>query len=220
MIEEKTQNKIWQNRIVGSGEEDVDQIFFNPHNWRIHPKAQQEALLEILEKVGWVQQVIINRRTGNLVDGHLRVQLAERNGEKKVPVLYVDLSEDEEKTVLATFDPISAMAAADKEKLNELITELQKENIQSIGQVEELGLIIGEKVLDPGSNKIRPGNICVVEIAYFLGDVDQRFIDYPHVREISEKAQKLPDVTKTKIATEVCAVALPVIEKWLNSGSG
>ena len=60
-----------KNRIIGSGEEQLDQIMFNPRNWRIHPLSQQDALKGVLEEVGWVQEVIINKRTGHLVDGHL-----------------------------------------------------------------------------------------------------------------------------------------------------
>jgi hypothetical protein len=34
----------WRNRIIGSGQEAPDQLLANPANWRIHPKAQQDAL--------------------------------------------------------------------------------------------------------------------------------------------------------------------------------
>ena len=117
-----------KNRIVGSGEEQLDQIMFNPRNWRIHPLSQQDALKGVLEEVGWVQQVIINKRTGNLIDGHLRCQLAAREGQKTIPVVYVDVSEDEEALVLATLDPIAAMAATDKQKLDELFHNIQSDN--------------------------------------------------------------------------------------------
>jgi DNA modification methylase len=118
----------FKNRIIGYGEEQVDQIMFNPQNWRIHPKSQQDALTGVLEEVGWVQNVIVNKRTGHLVDGHLRVQLADRAGEKTIPVTYVDLSESEEMTVLATIDPIAAMAATDKEKLDEVLRQVHADD--------------------------------------------------------------------------------------------
>lgn len=114
----------WQNRIVGSGEEAPDQLLANPVNWRVHPRHQQEALAGVLDEVGWVQQVIVNQRTGHLIDGHLRVALAMRRGEPKVPVLYVDLDPEEEALVLATLDPLAAMAAADAEKLDELLRDV------------------------------------------------------------------------------------------------
>ena len=52
----------------------------------------------------------MNQRSGFVVDGHARVALALSRGEATVPVLYVDLEPEEEALVLATLDPISAMA--------------------------------------------------------------------------------------------------------------
>ena len=128
-----------KNRIVGSGEEPLDQIMFNPRNWRIHPLSQQDALKGVLEEVGWVQQVIVNKRTGNLIDGHLRCQLAAREGAKTIPVVYVDVSEDEEALVLATLDPIGAMAATDKQKLDELFQDIQSDNENIQKMITEIG---------------------------------------------------------------------------------
>lgn len=118
----------WANRIVGSGEEAPDQLMANPRNWRIHPKAQQEALAGVLDRVGWVGGVLVNRRTGFLVDGHLRVELALSRGEASVPVSYVDLTEEEEAYVLASHDPIGSMAATDSAKLEELMADVALDN--------------------------------------------------------------------------------------------
>jgi hypothetical protein len=112
----------WRNRIVGSGGMRAGDFLANPHNWRIHPKNQQDGLAGVLDTVGWVQEVIVNQRTGFLVDGHLRVTLALRKGEDTpVPVKYVDLSEEEEALILAALDPIAAMAATDRAKLDEVM---------------------------------------------------------------------------------------------------
>jgi hypothetical protein len=119
---------MYKNRIIGSGEESLDNILFNPRNWRIHPLNQQDALKGVLEEVGWVQQVIINKRTGNLIDGHLRCQLAAREGNKTIPVLYVDIDEAEEELVLATLDPIAGLAATDKAKLDKLFQDINSDN--------------------------------------------------------------------------------------------
>ena len=114
----------WRNRIVGSGEEAPDQLVANPANWRTHPGPQRDALRGSLSEVGWVQQVMVNRRTGFVVDGHARVEEALARREPTVPVLYVDLSPDEERLVLATLDPLAAMAAQDDAKLDALLAEL------------------------------------------------------------------------------------------------
>jgi hypothetical protein len=52
------------------------------------------------------------------------VSLAISRGEKTIPVAYVDLSDEEENLVLASFDPISNAAATDSEKLNDLLQEI------------------------------------------------------------------------------------------------
>lgn len=113
----------YKNRIVGYGEEAPDQLAANPRNWRIHPRAQEDALAGVLTEVGWVGTVLVNQRTGFVVDGHLRVAHAISKGEPMVPVTYVDLSEEEEGLVLATLDPLAAMAATDYEALDALLGE-------------------------------------------------------------------------------------------------
>jgi len=117
----------WQDRIVASGYEDPDQLLANPRNHRIHPAIQQETLEAVLNRIGWVAKVIVNRTTGNIVDGHLRVELAQRRGEQ-VPVDYVDMTEQEEMTVLATFDAITELAGIDDARLKETIAEIDMDD--------------------------------------------------------------------------------------------
>jgi len=139
-------NTLFENRIIGSGMEKLDNILFNPKNWRVHPKIQQDAMLEILKKVGWVQEVIINQRTGNLVDGHLRCQLASREGESEIPVKYVDLSEEEEELVLATYDPIGMMAKKDTQKFEDLmrvVAKSQSDIKEHIANIHDMAKVDG-----------------------------------------------------------------------------
>ena len=114
----------FRNRIVGEGDEAPDQLLANPLNWRVHPKEQVDALEGLLKQVGWVQRVIVNKRTGHVVDGHARVALALRRSEATLPVLYVDLSEDEERLVLAAIDPIGGMAGTDQALLDSVLEGL------------------------------------------------------------------------------------------------
>lgn len=125
MVRVKQPSATWRNRIVGEGEEPAGQLLANPRNWRIHPSEQQRALEGVLSEVGWVQRVIVNRTTGCVVDGHLRVALAlSRSENEPVPVVYVELTEAEEAEVLATLDPLAAMAATDQQKLEELLADV------------------------------------------------------------------------------------------------
>jgi hypothetical protein len=141
--------KRWRNRIVGEGEEAPQALVANPHNWRAHPKHQQAALAGVLSEVGWVQRVIVNRRTGHIIDGHLRVSLALSRHEPAVPVLYVDLEPAEEKLILATLDPLGAMAEVETERLASLIQEVQSQEIAVTDMVKKLALDTGIMKLDP-----------------------------------------------------------------------
>lgn len=119
----------WANRIVGHGMVEVDKVVNNPANWREHPTYQRDALVGVLEDVGLVAEITINKRTGRLVDGHLRVAVAKEHGVEKLPVRFVDLSEDEEREVLATLDPIASMAVANQEKIQALIESMDGRQI-------------------------------------------------------------------------------------------
>jgi hypothetical protein len=121
----------WRSRIVAAGDEDPQQLLANPKNWRIHPGHQQRALNAVLDRVGWVQTVIVNRTSGFVVDGHLRVALSITRGEKQVPVSYVELNDREEDLVLASLDTLPSLAVADPEALERIMAqdvdgELQK----------------------------------------------------------------------------------------------
>lgn len=110
----------FKSRITGFTYEDPETLLANPANWRIHPKAQRDALRGILAEVGYVDAILVNDRTGHVIDGHLRTDDAMATGQKTVPVLHCDLSLEEEQKVLATFDLITTGATSDMDKLKEL----------------------------------------------------------------------------------------------------
>ncbi len=129
----------WKNRITGQGTEDPSQLRANPGNWRTHPANQRAALRGSLDTVGWVQQILVNHTTGHVVDGHARVEEAISRGEPAVPVLYVDLSPEEEALVLATLDPIGDMADRDGAKLEALLAEISVDDAGLLALLADLG---------------------------------------------------------------------------------
>ena len=82
---------------------------------------------------------MVNRRTGFVVDGHARVEEALTRHEPTVPVLYVDLSPEEEALVLATLDPIGAMATRDDDRLTELLRDLHTDDAGLQALLDGLG---------------------------------------------------------------------------------
>lgn len=93
----------------------------NPKNWRTHPKAQQDALRGVLAEVGLADACLARELPDGslmLIDGHLR---AETLGTGTVPVLVLDVNEAEADKLLATLDPLAAMAESDAVRLDELL---------------------------------------------------------------------------------------------------
>src|ERR1700733_2041319 len=100
----------------------------HPKNWRKHPKHQQNALRGLLDEVGFAGAVLARQGADGrlmLIDGHLRKDLLP--GEE-IPVLVTDLTEQEAELLLATFDPIGAMATRDEETLKTLLAGISTEN--------------------------------------------------------------------------------------------
>jgi hypothetical protein len=96
----------------------------NPRNWRKHPQAQQDALRGLLSEVGYADALLVRELPDGsleLVDGHLR---AETTPDMDVPVLVLDINEAEANKILATHDPLSAMAEADVVKLDALMRDI------------------------------------------------------------------------------------------------
>lgn len=96
----------------------------NPRNWRKHPEKQLNAIRGVLEEVGFAGAQIareLEDGTLELIDGHARAEIA---GTSEVPVLILDVDEVEANKILATFDPIGAMAESDAVKLDQVLRDV------------------------------------------------------------------------------------------------
>jgi hypothetical protein len=117
----------FQDRIVEFKRVPADELQPHPQNWRTHPKEQASALQAVLSQVGIAGAVVARRcEDGSLqlIDGHLR---RETLAGALVPTLIVDLTEHEAQQMLATMDPLAAMAGKDSERLAELFADLAKQ---------------------------------------------------------------------------------------------
>lgn len=96
----------------------------NPGNWRTHPRQQREALKAALAEIGYADALLVRETADGrlmLIDGHLR---AETTPNELVPVLVLDVTEEEGDKLLATIDPLASMAGADAGRLNELLDHI------------------------------------------------------------------------------------------------
>jgi hypothetical protein len=124
----------------------------NPRNWRTHSAAQRDALRGVLAEIGYADALLAREcQDGGLVllDGHLR---AETTPDSEVPVLVLDLDEAEADKLLATLDPLAAMAGADKEQLDSLLREVQTDNDAVQRLLDELSADTLEKHIEALAN--------------------------------------------------------------------
>ena len=122
-------NRIKELRQVRAGDLAVDE-----RNWRRHPESQTQAVLTMLNRIGWADAVIARETPDGLtlVDGHLRASLSP---DDLVPVLVVDLNKEEAGEVLATLDPLAAMAEIDVEALDTLLDGIDVDMDIDLGEV-------------------------------------------------------------------------------------
>jgi hypothetical protein len=96
----------------------------NPKNWRTHPTAQVDSLKGILAEVGWADAVLARETPDGLllIDGHARSEIAP---DQEIPVLILDVDEREADLILATLDPLAAMATTNQAALDALLAETE-----------------------------------------------------------------------------------------------
>ncbi|GHT22355.1 hypothetical protein FACS189419_04780 [Planctomycetales bacterium] len=99
----------------------------NPKNWRCHSREQKDALCGILAEVGYADALLVRETPDGymLLDGHLR---AEATPEQEVPVLVLDVTEEEADKILLSHDAITGLADIDEEKYQELLDETEIES--------------------------------------------------------------------------------------------
>jgi len=108
----------------------------NPMNWRKHPNRQKDAIGASIKANGWADTLLFNENTGRLIDGHARREVAIRDGIDSVPVLVGSWTEEQEKHLLATLDPMAAMAETDAKALTSL-TDMIRDDREAFAELEE-----------------------------------------------------------------------------------
>jgi hypothetical protein len=146
------------------------QLRANRKNYRTHPEPQRAALRGILSEIGLADALIAYETPEGLtlIDGHLRL---EECADETLPVLVLDVTESEADLLLATLDPLAAMAAQDAAKLDALLRDVQTGD-QAVADMltqlaEDAGVlgdepteIVEDEIPEPPANPItKPGDL-------------------------------------------------------------
>lgn len=204
---------MWKNRIVSYSTEDPNELKANPNNFRRHPKGQRLALDAMIKDVGIVQPVIVNAASGRIIDGHLRVELAVERGEH-IPVIWVDVTPEEEMKILATLDPIGNMATTDGTVLDQLIKQLTPPD-QIIADVwDSLRTVqpVMEEIVDWEKNAVQREYDFSSQERYLNASYRSMMMIFP-LAEYDEIVRKLDDLLKAKNAASNQDIVLELIRR-------
>lgn len=105
----------------------IHQINPAKYNPRTITDQELSGLKESIKKFGFVEPLIVNKRTNTLTGGHQRLKAAELLGYDKVPVTYVDLSVAEEKALNVALNSHTIQGKFDLEILPTLLEEIKIE---------------------------------------------------------------------------------------------
>lgn len=97
----------------------------HPKNPNFHPKAQIDALCEVLIENGWRSPVVVSKRSGLVIKGHGRIEAAERLA-IPVPVEYQEY-EDEAAEIrdLIADNKIQELSQLDEGTVRELVSKFK-----------------------------------------------------------------------------------------------
>lgn len=120
----------YRNRTIEVVSLPASELMDNAGNWRIHPVAQRETMVGILDHVGIIAPLIAyySERNGGaltLVDGHLRKDL---NPSQQWPVAITDLTDSEADFMLTVYDPVAGLVERDAELLGKLLAGIQEQD--------------------------------------------------------------------------------------------
>lgn len=191
----------WRNRVVGFTTKPASQFTANSLNFRRHPNAQREAFRGIVSEIGFAGAVLENVRTGNLIDGHLRIEEAlSVDDETPIPCVQVDLSDAEEKLLLASYDPISAMAVADKETLDLLLRDV---STGDAAVSEMLSKLAEDNGLYFGEERKEEDESAVAEMVDRAAELQEKFqVQRGQIWQIGRHRLMCGDSTKTEVVSE------------------
>lgn len=117
---------------------DLNRSTYNPRKELQPGDEKYEAIKSSLLAYGNVEPVIVNQRGNVVISGHQRLKILEEIGQTEVVASVVDFSEDAEKQLSLALNKIEG--EWDKEKLDELLSEIGGEQFTGFSQadIEEL----------------------------------------------------------------------------------
>ena len=120
---------------------------YNPRVYLTKGDRDWQKIEQSIDQFGYVEPIVWNERTGNVVGGHQRLKVLKEKGYEKIPVSVVNLSEADEKQLNLALNKIKG--EWDYEKLQDLLIEFQPDELLCSGfTADEISLLLSEDDTD------------------------------------------------------------------------
>lgn len=112
----------------------IDKIIPNEKNNNIHTEDQKARARKIFDYQGFRNPLLISNRTGKLVAGHLRLEIAKEKGVKELPCMYQDFESEEQEYAHMTADnALASWSELDLAQINTDILDIGPFDIDMLG---------------------------------------------------------------------------------------
>ncbi len=153
----------------------ISELVEADYNPNVMEERDFQNLENSIERYGYIEPIIVNKRNNVIVGGHHRLRALKNKGVKEVDVVYVDLDESEEKRLNIALNRISGYWDIDKleEVVNELMaddpsliefTGLSEFELDSMFGVEEVDFLDKDGFIDDDETYVKEIKTPIYEI--------------------------------------------------------
>lgn len=105
----------------------INAAAYNPRKDLKPSDAEYMKLKKSIDEFGYIEPIVVNRRTGNIVGGHQRFKILVDEGYTEVECVVVNLAEKREKALNVALNKISG--EWDTDKLKAVLSELDEADL-------------------------------------------------------------------------------------------
>jgi ParB-like chromosome segregation protein Spo0J len=184
---------------------------YNPRKQLKAGDSEYEKLKKSIETFGYVEPVVWNKQTGNVVGGHQRITVLKDLGIKEIDCVIVDLHVNDEKALNVALNKVSGIW--DDALLKDLLQELDNgmydleltgfdtkeiEDLMTQFHIDTPEVIDNADVEASGTSLKSSKNYIPIQIGNYIFTVDDE-VNKQFLEEIFEEVRSLNDENKLKI---------------------